>query len=121
MKYRILITDEAVSDMVSLIRYVQIDLRNPDAAKGLFEGLKKEISNLEIFPLRNTESGVTYRKYIIYKKVYQSYLLFYIINSKERTVSILRVLKDIMDWPGVLRETKIYHFSNYKVNKINKK
>jgi len=121
MKYRILVTDEAVSDMVSLIRYVQNDLHNPDAAQSLLEGLQREIMNLEHFPMKNAESGITYRDYIIHKKVYQSYLLFYIINSKEKTVSILRVLKDIMDWPGVLRETKIYHFSNYKVNKTNKR
>lgn len=121
MKYRVQVTDEAVSDMVSLIRYIQNDLHNPDAAQRIFKGLKQEIINLEHFPMKNAESGITYRNYTIYKKVYQSYLLFYIINSKEKTVSILRVLKDIMDWPGVLRETKIYHFSNYKVNKTNKK
>lgn len=117
MKYNILVTDEAINDMYGLIRYVRRDLGNPVAAGKLFTGFKQEIINLGQFPMKHAESGIAYRNYMIHKKVYQSYLLFYIINSKDKTVSILRILKDIMDWPGILRETKIYHFSNYKTNK----
>lgn len=117
MKYKILIADEAINDMVSLIQYIRVDLCNPTAADKLMEGLQKTIMTLECFPEKYKEAGLTYRNYEIHKKVYQSYLLFYIINSKDKTISVLRILKDIMNWPGMLRETKIYHFSNYKLKK----
>lgn len=117
MKYKVLIADEAINDMVSLIQYMRVDLCNPSAADKLMAGLQETIAELEYFPEKYGESGITYRNYKIHKKVYQSYLLFYIINSKDKTISILRILKDIMNWPGILRETKIYHFSKYKSKK----
>lgn len=117
MKYKIQIADEAINDMVSLIQYMRLDLCNPLAAEKLLTGLQETISELGDFPRKSGESGITYRNYEIHKKVYQSYLLFYIINSKDKTISILRILKDIMNWPDMLRETKIYHFSKYKSKK----
>lgn len=35
------------------------------------------------FPLKFADSGIKYRGYLIHKKVYESYLIFYIINSEK--------------------------------------
>ncbi len=114
MTFNIRITDEAIKDMAEHILYIRDNLCNPTAADKLFTDLRQEIMWLEQFPLKGSDSGFTYRKYTIHKKVYQSYLFFYIVDDKSKSVIILRVLKNIMNWPGILRETKIYHFSNYK-------
>ena len=45
-----------------------------------------------------------YRGYIIHKKIYHSYLLFYIVSDEKQTVYVLRVLKDIMNWRSILRK-----------------
>lgn len=120
MTFDIRITDEAINDMAEQILYIKNNLCNPVAADNHLTDLKQEIVLLGQFPLQGTDTGFTYRNYTIHKKVYQSYLLFYVLERKSNTIIILRVLKNIMNWPGILRETKIYHFSNYnKKNKVD--
>ena len=115
--FDIRITDEAISDMAEQILYIKNNLCNSEAADKLLADFRKEITQLGYFPLKSSDSGFTYRNYMIHKKVYQSYLIFYVLERKSNTIIILRVLKNIMNWPGILRETKIYHFSNYNKRK----
>lgn len=117
MTFEVLITDEAIDDMAEQSRYIREQLCNPAAADKLLADLKQELMRLGSFPLKGSDAGITYRGYTIHKKVYQSYLLFYVLDDKSNTIIILRVLKNIMNWPGILRENKIYHFSNYKKKK----
>ena len=65
------------------------------------------------FPLKFSDSGIKYRGYIIHKMVYESYLIFYIINSEKQEVYVLRVIKDLMNWGKILSRTKAYHCSSY--------
>lgn len=117
MTFDIRITDEAIRDMTEQILYIKNNLCNSEAADKLIVDLRQEIAQLEQFPLKGSDSGFTYRNYTIHKKVYQSYLLFYVLERKSNSIIILRVLKNIMNWPSILRETKIYHFSNYNKKK----
>ena len=111
MNYRVLITDEATDDVFNLVKYIQVDLCNPDAANKLYTNLNREVNNMGDFPLKFADSGIKYRGYIIHKKIYQSYLLFYIISDENQTVYVLRILKDIMNWRNILQKKNIYHFS----------
>lgn len=114
MEYNLRITDEAVNDMCDAAMYIRSELCNPVAADRLLADLQHELAKLGHFPKQGTDSGIAYRNYAIHKKVYQSYLFFYVFDERSNTITILRILKNIMNWPGILRETKIYHFSNYK-------
>ncbi len=114
MNYKVLVTDEATEDIFHLVKYVYVDLCNPDAADKLYSNLNREVNNMGNFPLKFSDSGLKYRGYIIHKKVYQAYLLFYVIDNEEKKVFILRVLKDIMNWRRIIQETSIYHFSHYR-------
>lgn len=93
-------TDEAINDIFDLVKYIHVDLCNPDAANKLYENLNKEIDNMGDFPLKFSDSGMSYRGYII--------------NDKNQEVFVLRILKDIVNWHRLLKETKIYHFPHYK-------
>ena len=104
MSYRVLITDEATDDVFNLVKYIQVDLCNPDAANKLYTNLNREVNNMGDFPLKFADSGIKYRGYIIHKKIYQSYLLFYIISDENQTVYVLRILKDIMNWRNILQK-----------------
>lgn len=108
-----LITDEAIEDIFNLVKYIHIELGNPDAADRLYTNLNREVANTGHFPLKFSDSGVKYRGYVIHKKVYQSYLLFYIISDEEQAVYVLRILKDIMDWRRILEKKIQYHISDY--------
>ena len=113
MKYKVLLTNEATDDVFNLIRYIQIELCNPDAANKLYMNLKREVNNMGDFPLKFADSRIKYRGYTIHKRAYQSYLLFYIINDEDQTVYVLRILKDIMNWRNILQKTNVYHFSKH--------
>ena len=113
MNYRVLIADEALDDIFGLVQYIHTELCNPDAAEKLYESLNRETKNMGDFPLKFSDSGIKYRGYIIHKKVYESYLIFYIINSEKQEVYVLRIIKDLMNWVNIMNRTKIYHFSSY--------
>ena len=114
MNYKVLIADEAIADIFRLVQYIHTDLHNPDAAKKLYHNLNREIKNMGDFPLKFSDSGINYRGYIIHKKVYESYLIFYIFSNKKQEIYVLRIIKDLMNWQKILNKTKIYHFSSYK-------
>ena len=59
----------------------------------------------------NYSSPVADISYI--KKIYELYLIFYIISSERQEVYVLRVIKDLMNWRKILNRTKIYHFEGY--------
>ena len=104
MNYRVLITDEATDDVFNLVKYIHVDLCNSDAANKLYTNLNREVNNMGDFPLKFADSGIKYRGYTIHKKIYQSYLLFYIISDENQTVYVLRILKDIMNWRNILQK-----------------
>ena len=92
MKYNVFVTDEALEDIWTFVSYIHRKLYNPDAAERLYHNLKREVNKVGYFPLRFSDSGIRYREYVIHKKVYKSYLIFYIINDDKREVYILRIL-----------------------------
>ena len=67
MNYRVLVTDEAIEDIFNLVKYIHIDLGNPDAADRLYTNLNREVANMGYFPLKFSDSGVKYRGYVIHK------------------------------------------------------
>ncbi len=113
MHYKVYMTDEAVSDVYSLTEYIRKELCNNDAAIKLYERLGEQIRKIGIFPAKFPGTGFMYRGYIIYKKVFKTYLIFYIINEFDKSVYILRVLKNKMNWKNILGTLKEYHFTDY--------
>lgn len=113
MNYKVLVTDEAIEDIFGLIRYIHLEFCNPDAAENLYNNLNREVKNVGEFPFKFSDSGIKYRGYLIHKKVYDSYLIFYIINDKKKEVYVLRVIQDLMNWRTILRNKKTYHLTNY--------
>lgn len=51
MSYRVLITDEATDDVFNLVKYIHVDLCNPDAANKLYTNLNREVNNMGDVPL----------------------------------------------------------------------
>ena len=113
MNYRVLVADEVINDIFGLVQYILTELCNPDAAEKLYHNLNREVKNMGDFPLKFADSGIKYRGYLIHKKVYEFYLIFYIINSEKQEVYVLRIIEDLMNWRKILNGTKVYHFSSY--------
>lgn len=110
MSYSIKISKEALEDIFGHIKYILKDLENPDGAIKLLHNFLNEINCLGIFPFKSLGIGFHYRGYQIHKKIYKSYLLFYIVNTSENTIEVLRVLQNSINWQKVIRRSAPYHF-----------
>lgn len=113
MNYSVLVADEAIDDIFEAVRYISTELCNPDAAQKLYYDLNREVKSMGNFPLKFSASGFLYRGYIIHKKAYSSYLIFYIVDNEKQEIYVLRVIKDLMNWQNILDKKRTYHFSNY--------
>ena len=60
--------------------------------------MKKAALELNTFPAGYDKTGFQYREVDIYLKPYHAYLLFYTIDEVSRTVTVLRVMQDGMNW-----------------------
>ena len=58
---------------------------------------------LKVFPTGYETTGFQYRGYNIYMKPQSNHLLFYTIDERTATVTILRVLQDGMDWEYIIK------------------
>ncbi len=47
MNYRVFVTDEAIDDIFNLVKYIYVDLCNPDAADKLYVNLKQEVNKYQ--------------------------------------------------------------------------
>ena len=45
--------------------------------------------------------------------MFESYLIFYMIDDEKEEVYVLRVIKDLMNWKEILRKVTVFHFSGY--------
>lgn len=91
--YKLEILENAKEDMDNIIYYISHDLKNKVAASNLAKDFIKEINNLSQFPYGGTEYiPIKPLKNKYRKSKVKNYLIFYIVNEKNKTVTIARVL-----------------------------
>jgi len=103
MNYTPNITDSAEEDILTTVNYITNDLKNPTAANNLLDEIERHEKNLEenpyIYPLVNddylSEKGL---RLIVIK----NYLMFFIIDEKNKTVTVLRFLYGRRNWKNLL-------------------
>ena len=64
--------------------------------------IKKGIDTIKKFPEGYSGTEFQYRGHKIYLRPYQKYLILYTIDKTINKITILRVMKDGMDWRFVL-------------------
>jgi len=104
MKYSLNITDIAEEDILSTVRYIADELKNPIAANTLLDEIEKHEKILEktpgIYPFVHDEYLAGKKlKYVIIK----NFLLFFSIDKKNKTVNIIRFLYGRRDWINILK------------------
>lgn len=93
MIYEVIITDQANADLRGIYEYITFGLLSPDNAAGQLERLEKRIMALEEFPekFRPYEKEPWYSRGVRVMPV-DNYLVFYILDKREKVVEILRVM-----------------------------
>lgn len=105
MIYEVVTTKQAEHDLRSIYEYIAFQLFAPDAAKRQFDRLEERILGLAGFPERFCayEKDPWFRRGLRVTLV-DRYRIFYIPNSENRTVLIIRILYEGVDIDGRLKE-----------------
>lgn len=101
--YEVRYTPLAYEDLDEIDTYISETLVNSKAATDLMYEMEKSISRLEEFPYMGSEVADSYLASKGYRKlVVKNYLVFYLINSKQKQVVIMRVLYGAREYHDLL-------------------
>lgn len=101
--YKVNLTEPAESDLRDIARYIASQLSAPTTALDMVRTIRAAIAKLEttapMHPLVRDDrlASVGYRPLII-----KNYMAFYIVNEKEKTVDVDRILYGRRDWMSML-------------------
>ena len=103
-KYKIIYTYSSKIDVQEMKKYILDKFKYSELGNNFTKKIKQAVSDLKILPKKNNLTGFQFRGHDIYLKTYHTYLLFYTVNDMNGTVTVLRVLKDGMNWQYILRK-----------------
>ena len=102
-KYNIEITEPAEKDLYEIGQYIATELLEPAFAKKVVGEISEAILKLEGLPLRNTlVADERLALCGIRKIIIDNYIVFYIANEEQKTVTIVRILYGRRDWINLL-------------------
>lgn len=102
-KYSIDISKLAERDIWDTVSYIQEVLFQPESAKRIYRSIKEQISSLSTMPNRYAViAEEPYTSMGVRKVCAENYLIFYIVNEKTKTVSIIRVLYNRREWHNLI-------------------
>lgn len=101
--YQVNLTAAATTDLQQIYTYISKQLLEQEAAKRLLLRLKEAASSLSIMPQRHALVIDNYlAKRGVHKLLVDRYLIFYTIQEKEHTVTILRILYAKRNWQSIV-------------------
>ena len=102
-EYSVLIGRQAERDILEAVTYIQEILFQPESARRIYKAIKTQINMLSEMPQRFAViAEEPYRSMGMRKASAENYLIFYLVNEKEQTVSIVRVLHNRREWTNLL-------------------
>ena len=102
-KYSIDISTLAERDIWDALSYIQEVLFQPESAKRTYSSIKEQILFLSTMPNRYAViAEEPYTSMGVRKVCAENYLIFYIVNEKTKTVSIIRVLYNRREWHNLI-------------------
>lgn len=103
-EYRIEYTYSSREDIHKMKKYILDNFQYREYADNFVKRMKVATKGLKIMPASFDTIGFRYRGYGIHMKPYRTYLIFYVVDNVTMTVTVLRILKDGMDWQYIIRQ-----------------
>lgn len=101
--YSIIIGTLAEQDLLEIVSYIQEILFQPESAKRIYRAIKEQINSLSTMPQRYAVIvEEPYTSIGVRKVKVENYLIFYTVNEKDTTVSILRILYNRREWHNLI-------------------
>jgi len=104
--YEVLVSPEADADLDQIIRYIAIDLRNPEAASALADKIDARLNDLETMPNKFAFCKDAVLRAMGYRRAsVGNYLILYRVNEDSRQVLIAHYYHTLQDY-----EHDLLHF-----------
>lgn len=99
------LTEKADADLDDIVRYIAVELANPKAASDFMDKLQASIEEACSFP----ESGpLVVNEYLpdtkVRKKLVGNYIFYYLPDSAEKTIFVLRIVYGRRNMDEILRQ-----------------
>ena len=91
------------NDIREIKQYILQTFKYRELGENFTRKIKEAVRALKTMPAGYGTTGFYYKGYNIHVKSYRTYLLFYVVDEKEKTVTILRVLQDGMNWRYIIK------------------
>lgn len=105
MKYKIIFSENAKRDLISIVRYVSDELLEPHIAGKLSHRILKAIKSLDEFPNRNRVCDCQEWKGKGLRVLHtENYLVFYIPDELNQIVKIYRIMYGKRDIENQLKD-----------------
>lgn len=102
-KYKIQYTFSSRDDMRKMKKYILDTFKYRELGENFTIKMKEATEGLKTLPTGFDTVGFQYRGYDIHLKPYRTYLFFYVVDNEKKTVTVLRVMQDGMDWQFILK------------------
>lgn len=99
------LTEKADADLDDVVQYIAVELANPKAASDFVDKLQSAIEEARSFP----ESGsLVINEYLpdteVRKKLVENYILYYLPDSEQKTIFVLRIVYGRRNIDEILRQ-----------------
>lgn len=103
INYNIVITEPAERDLQGIAEYIANELLEPTTARKLVTKIAEAVFQLEQMPFRNSlVRDERLARQGIRGLLVDSYIVFYTVSEKEKTVTIIRILYGKRNWNSLL-------------------
>ena len=103
MKYSVVLTEDAQSDLSAIFRYIAVELQSVQNASAQLSRLEKAIASLDQMPERyRVYDKKNLRERNLRIMPADNYLVFYVPSNDDLTVTVVRVMYGGRDIDGQL-------------------
>ena len=102
-KFKIQYTFSSRDDIRKMKKYILDTFKYRELGDNFSKKMKEATEELKILPTGFDTVGFQYRGYDIHLKPYRTHLFFYVVDDETKTVTVLRVMQDGMDWQFILK------------------
>ena len=104
LTYKIEYTYSSRDDIRGMKEYILKTFKYRELGENFTKKMKEAAKEIKKLPTGYSKTEFQYRGYDIYIKPYRTYLFFYVVDEQRRTVTMLRVLQDGMNWEYIIKQ-----------------
>lgn len=102
--YQIIYSPEALDDIRKIYSYIAFELQAPNTALNQVNRIRKEIRSLDFMPMRySIVDWEPWQSMQMNKVPVDNYVIFYLVDSNNYTVAIIRIVYGGQDIEGSVK------------------